>query len=402
MIWTNDLKFQKSSLNINLTIKIKAERIKQINGNLYIYIFRESIKVYDCKTFKLKADLKLPFIRKEPLFDILDNEVLIYMAAEKLYFYKINIAENKFEFMHYLTNICNFLYLSKRKEIFLLTESYCQDENKPYGMAKCDLMGNIILANKITPKIIHEFVEPEKIDNYIVTHVVSDSKKFSVFYGLCDEKYIINICGYYDSWYDYKIQWGTTEVESVINIYNADDLKEILDEKHAKYLDYLKIGDNLFKFKEKEIMFFYNEKDNKIEYIHNIFNYLNNITDNKLNKQYEEIFQEMDYNIKENNNMQKYFYLSDELFAFLDNDNNIYIVDISNENKIVRKIESIWNENEYFIKDILYNEKEDKEENLYIFFGNTRKKLVLKENSLNGEEREGKIIHGIIEKKKEE
>ena len=116
--------------------------------------------------------------------------------------------------------------------------------------------------------------------------------------------------------------------------------------------------------------------------------------------------------------MQKYFYLSDKLFALLDNDNNIYIVDISNENKIVRRIVSLWNENEYFIKDILYDEKEDKEENLYIFFGNTRKKLVLKENRLTGEERgkklvlkenrltgeerEGKIIHGIIEKKKEE
>jgi hypothetical protein len=282
-----------------------------------------------------------------------------------------------------------------------LTESYCPDENKPYGMAKCDLMGNIILANKITPKIIHEFVEPEKMDNYIVTHVVSDSKKFSVFYGLCDEKYIINICGYYDSWYDYKIGWGTTEVSSEINIYNVDDLREILDEKLTKYLDYLKIGDNLFKFKEKEIFFFYNEEDNKIEYINNIFNYLNNITDNKLNKQYEEVFREKEYNIKDNY-IQKYFYLSDKLFAFLDNDNNIYVVDISNENKIVRKIESLWKKNEYFIKDILYNKKDDKEENLYIFFGNKRKKLVLREGRLTGEEKEGKIIHGIIDNKKDE
>ena len=259
--------------------------------------------------------MKLPFIRKEPLLDILDNEVLIYFAAEKLYFYKINIAENKLEFMHYLSNICNFLFLPKRKEIFLLTESYCPDENKPYGMAKCDLMGNIIFTNKITPKTIHEFVEPEKIDNSILTHVVSNTRNFSAFYGLCDEKYIINICGLFNDWYDYKIQWGQTEVSSTINIYKVDALKEILDEKHEKYLDYLKIGDNLFKFKEKEIIFFYNEKDNKIEYINNIFNYLNNITDNKLNKNYEEVFHEMEYNIK-NNYEQKYFYLSDKLFHF--------------------------------------------------------------------------------------
>ena len=401
MIWTKDLKFQNSSLDIKTTIKIKANRIKQINGNLYIYVFSESIQVYDCKTFKLKANLKLPFIRKEPILDILDNEVLIYMAAEKLYFYKINLAENKLVFMHYLSNICNFLFLPKRKEIFLLTESYCEDKNKPYGMAKSDLMGNIILTNKITPKINHEFVEPEKIDNDFPTHVVSNTKNFSVFYGLCDEKYIINICGYFDDWYDYKIRWGQTEVSSSIDIYKVDDLKEILDERHQNYLDYLKIGDNLFKFKEKDIFFFYNEKENKIEYINNLPNYLNNTIDDKLIKNSEEVFHEGEYSVNGNNYIQKYFYLCDKLFAFFDNDNNLYIVDISNENKIVRKIESFWDSNEFFIKDILYNEKEDKEENLYISFGNKRKKLVLKENRLTGEEREGKIIHVIIKKKKE-
>ena len=399
MIWTKDLKFQNSSLDIKTTIKIKANRIKQINGNLYIYVFSESIQVYDCKTFKLKANLKLPFIRKEPILDILDNEVLIYIAAEKLYFYKINLAENKLVFMHYLSNICNFLFLPKRKEIFLLTESYCEDKNKPYGMAKSDLMGNIILTNKITPKINHEFVEPERIDNDFPTHVVSNTRNFSIFYGLCGEKYIINICGYFDDWYDYKIRWGQTEVSSSINIYKADDLKEILDERHQNYLDYLKIGDNLFKFKEKDIFFFYNEKENKIEYINNLPNYLNNIIDDKLIKKYEEVFHEVEYSINGNNYIQKYF--CDKLFGFLDNDNNLYIVDISNENKIVRKIESFWDSNEFFIKDILYNEKEDKEENLYISFGNKRKKLVLKENRLTGEEREGKIIHVIIKKKKE-
>ena len=59
---------------------------------------------------------------------------------------------------------------------------------------------------------------------------------------------------------DYKIGYGETEVSSRINIYITDDLKEILDEKLEDYLDYLKIGDNFFKFKEKEIFFFYNEK----------------------------------------------------------------------------------------------------------------------------------------------
>ena len=89
------------------------------------------------------------------------------------------------------------------------------------------------------------------------------------------------------------------------------------------------------------------------------------------------------------------------MFSFLDSDNNLYVVDISNENKVVRKIESLWDVKEYYIKDILYNEKEDKEENLYICLGNKKRKIVLKENKLTDEEKEGKIIHGIIEKKKE-
>ena len=62
----------------------------------------------------------------------------------------------------------------------------------------------------------------------------------------------------------------------------------------------------------------------------------------------------------------------------------------------MKKIDSFWNVNEYYLKDISYKRTEDKKENLYICFGNKRKKLVLKEGQLNGEEREGKIIHGII------
>ena len=400
MIWIKDLELQKCSFDKKFEIETKIERIKQINGNIYVYIFNDTIKVYDYKTFKLKADLKLPFIKKEPLFSILDNEVLIYMAEGKLYFYKINISENKLEFLHYLSNVYSFHYLSKRKEILLLTEPGCPypDLNMQYGIAKSDLMGNIILANKITPKINHELVSPEEKNDFLP----SQSSDFSVFYGLLNDEYIINIIGYYYE-YDDGINYGSSlivyEVCSRITIFKADDFELKLEESHQKYLNYMKIGDNLFKFKEKEILFFYNEKENKIEYINNIFNYLNNITDDQLNKKYKDKFKEgeiyyLHYGI-EKNDKTKYFYLSDNLFAFFYNDNNIYIVDISNENKVVRKIDSSWNE--YYIKYISYKKSEDKKENLYICFGNKRKKLVLKEGRLDGEEREGKIIHGIIE-----
>ena len=194
---------------------------------------------------------------------------------------------------------------------------------------------------------------------------------------------------------DYKIGYGETEVSSRINIYITDDLKEILDEKLEDYLDYLKIGDNFFKFKEKEIFFFYNEKDNKIEYINNVFNYLNNIKDDKLNKEYENLLLIGEdypcYDTFKKKYIQKYFYLADKLFSFFDNDSGLYIVDISNENKIVRKIELNWDIKKYFLKDILYNETKDKEENLYICLGKKGEQIEI----------EGEIIHGIIEKKKE-
>ena len=395
MIWTKDLKSLNNSLDIRMTIKTKVERIKNINGNLFVYVFRESIKVYDCKTFKLKADLSLPFIRKKPLIDILDNEVLIYMAAEKLYFYKINIEEKKFEFMLYLSNICDFIYLQKRKEIFLLTRKYCEDGPISYGMARTNLMGNIILSINITPKISYEFVAPEEINNFdFPTHVISKSENFGLSYGLLNDKYIINIYGYCDDWYDYKINFGLTEVESTINIYRVDDLKEILDEQHLKYLDFLKIGDNLFKFKRKEIFFFYNEKENKIEYINNILNYLNNVKDEKLNKQYEDRFYDMDVGSIDKDK-PSYFYLSDNLFSFFDN-NNLFIVDISNEVKVVRKINLFFDLKKDFIKDISYHKTIDNKENLYISFGKKGKQILLKDNKLIEGEKEGNIIHGII------
>ena len=260
MIWLKDLKSNNCSLDIKNEIRAKIERIKHINGNIYAYAFNDSIKVYDDKTLKLKADLKLPFIRKEPLLDILDNEVLIYMASGKLYFYKINIPENKFEFMYYLSNVYSFHYLSKRKEILLLTEPYIPylELNEQFGMAKSYLMGNIILANKITPKINHKFVSPEETNDFLL----SPNSEFSTFYGLLIDQYIININGYFYE-YDvdeYRSNSSIFEVGSRINIYKADDLKLILEERHPKYLNYVKMIIYLNSKKKKYFSFIMRKK----------------------------------------------------------------------------------------------------------------------------------------------
>ena len=52
MILTKDLELQKCSFEKKFEITTKVERIKQINGDIYVYIFNDTIKVYDYKTFK--------------------------------------------------------------------------------------------------------------------------------------------------------------------------------------------------------------------------------------------------------------------------------------------------------------------------------------------------------------
>ena len=204
--------------------------------------------------------------------------MLVIFAAEKLYFYLINIEKNELSFMHYLSGIFNFCYLKKRKELFLLTELGSYEEKMvDWGMAKSDLKGNIIFANKIKPKIHYEFISPEPINQCdFPTHVIYNNKNFSQFNGFNDDKYILNISGYINSWCDYKIDFGDTEIRFDTSIFNADNFNKLLDEEdNCNDLEYYKITDNLFKYVSQKGSFYYNEKDNKIEYIDDIFNYIN-------------------------------------------------------------------------------------------------------------------------------
>ena len=237
------LKARVNNFQINTILNAKVDNLKIINGNIYAYVINNSIKIYDCKTFKEKASLKLPFERKEPLLEILENEILIIQGFTKLYFYKINIKEKKLLFLHYLSEIFNFCYLKKRKEIFLLMElgSYKEDI-KPWGMAKVDLLGNIVYSNKIKPTISYEFVPPKKLeDTKICTHVQSTQKDFAKFRGFNDDKFIINISGYSYDWYDYKIGYGETEIRFDVTILDADDLTELLNENMKMIWNFLKL-----------------------------------------------------------------------------------------------------------------------------------------------------------------
>ena len=388
------LKAKINSFQINSVVKIKADKLQIVNGNLYAYLINDLIKVYDNKTFKELANLKLPFKRKKQLFEILENETLIIYADSKLYFYKINLKQNELSFLHYLSEVYNFCYLKKRKEIFLLTELGSYDEKKlPWGMARSDILGNILFANKIKPEKYYEFTPPKSIDQPdLCTHVQSTLKQFNEFNGFNNDKYIINISGYIYDWYDYKINWGDTEIRFDISIFNADNLNELLEENHYDDLECCKITDNLFKFVSQNRAFYFNEKNNKIEYIDNIFNYISKpfslIYQNKKKKNLLSEDDETNGE-KKNNQEYKYFNLNDNMFAVFDGKYFLYIIDLSTKTNIVQRIELSCIKDKYIepdIKNIIYY-KSNKKEYLYISFVAKDKKT---------EKNISQIMHGLI------
>ena len=395
------LKAKNKSFQINAVIKIEADKLKIVNGNLYVYLINDSIKVYDCIKFKKIANLKLPFKRKKQIFEILENEILIIYGDSKLYFYKINLEENDLTFLYYLSEVYNFCYLKKRKEIFLLTELGSYEKKKmPWGMARSDLLGNIIFANKIKPEICYEFIPPKSIEQSdLYTHVQSTFKQFNEFNGFNNDKYIINISGYIYDWYDYKISWGDTEIRFDISIFNADNFDELLEKKHYDDdLECSKITDNLFKFISQKGSFYYNENENKIEYIDNIFNYISKpfslIYQNKKKKKKKYMLNENNepYNEKnEEKNKQeyKYFNLNDNMFAVFDRKYYLYIIDLSSKNHIVQKIELNWIKDKYIdpdIKNMIYYKSDKKEYLTFSFLAKDKKteKII------------SQIIHGIM------
>ena len=131
---------------VNKEASKEIDRLKILKGNLYVYLVKNSIKVYNINTFKEISTLKYPFNREDEFVfgrefitvEIMENEIVLILADKKLYFYKINLKENKLCFLHYLSEIHHFCYLEKRKEIFLLTIN-----KPPYDYSKSDLLGKI-------------------------------------------------------------------------------------------------------------------------------------------------------------------------------------------------------------------------------------------------------------------
>ena len=352
------------------------DKLKIYNKKIYIYIVDNSIKVYDCNTFKEVSNLKLPFNRGKKsgfkeyvIADILENGIFLILADKKLYFYEINLKENQLKFMHYLSEVHHFYYLQKKKEIFLLTENTLVGDY--YGMAKSDLFGNIIFRNKNNqPQIFYDFIPPKEVNADTLFYDMSSRTpiQYSKFDGFNNDKFIINICGYTDNFY--------RDENYNISIYNSDNLKEIFNKDYYVDLRYVKITDIYFKKCYDDLsIFYYNEKENTINYINNItekiYKYFNIEKSND-----EEEYKKGIYN-------EKYFNLKDNVFCLF-NGCFIFIIDLFSNN-IIKKIEVKTNDN-CEIKD-LFLLKRNGQEYLYI--------SAIIYDKLNYDNK-NKIINGII------
>ena len=331
----NNSKSKRSSKNI--------DKLKIYDNYLYAYILENKIIVYDINTFKEISVLNIPFKRgemnpfKEYIFvDILENGTALILAYKQLYFFEINLKESKLKFLKYLSEVYHFCILEKKKEIFLLTENTLVGDY--YGMAKCDFSGNIIFRNKNNqPQIYYEYIPPKEVNGE--TLFFQSTSRAPIHFDSYDtfnnEKFIMNVWGCTDNWYHYSCGAPKDEQYS-ISVYNSENLKELFNEKYEEDLRCVKISDNLFKkCRDDYKIFYYDEKNNRINFIDNISNIIY--------KQFNIIHEKVDddgriyFLGQEKKPDEKYFNLKNDMFCFFDG-NFLFIVDLS-ENLVIKKID---------------------------------------------------------------
>ena len=331
----NNSKSKRSSKNV--------DKLKIYDKYWYSYILENKIIVYDINTFKEISVLNIPFKRGEmnPFkeyihVDILENGTALILAYKQLYFFEINLKESQLKFLKYLSEVYHFCILEKKKEIFLLTENTLVGDY--YGMAKCDFSGNIIFRNKNNqPQIYYEYIPPKEVNGE--TLFFQSTSRAPIHFDSYDtfnnEKFIMNVWGCTDNWYHYSCGAPKDEQYS-ISVYNSENLKELFNEKYEEDLRCVKISDNLFKkCRDDYKIFYYDEKNNRINFIDNISNIIY--------KQFNIIHEKVDddgriyFLGQEKKPDEKYFNLKNDMFCFFDG-NFLFIVDLS-ENLVIKKID---------------------------------------------------------------
>ena len=318
------------------------DKIKIYDKYLYAYILENKIIVYDINTFKEISNLNIPFKRGEMnpfkeyiAVEILENGIALILAYKHLYFYEINLKESQLKFLKYISEVYNFCILEEKKQIFLLTENTLVGDY--YGMAKCDFSGKIIFRNKNNqPQIYYEYIEPKDV-NVDALFFQSTNRAlihFDKYDSFNNEKYILNVYGYTDNWYHYSC--GAPKDEKYdISVYDSENLKEIFNEKYEEDLRYVKINDNLFKkCRDDYKIFYYDEKNNRINFIDNI----TNIIYKQFNIVHKKIDDKRVYFVgEEKEPVEKYFNLKNDMFCFFDG-SFLFIIDLS-KNLVIKKVD---------------------------------------------------------------
>ena len=338
-------KTEERSFQLNSSISKRRskniDKLKICDKYMYSYILENMIIVYDINTFKEISALKIPFIRgkmnpfKEYInVDILENGIALILAYKHLYFYEINLKESQLKFLKYISEVYHYCILEKKKEIFLLTENTLVGDY--YGMAKCDFSGKIIFRNKNNqPQVYYNYIKPKEVngDTLFFQSTSRAPIHFDSYDSFNNEKFIINVWGCTDNWYHYSCGAPKDERYS-ISVYDSENLKEIFNEKYEEDLRYIKISDNYFKkCRDDYKIFYYDEKNNRINFIDNI----TNIIYKQFNMVHKKIDEGRVYFMGEEKEPdEKYFNLKNDMFCFFDG-SFLFIIDLS-KNLVIKKI----------------------------------------------------------------
>lgn len=277
------------------TFSNKINKFLIIKNTIYIFLNDNTFKIYNCISFKELGSFKLPFNTIN--YEVIDKNLIILFDNNILYQYKINIKENKLEFVFYILNVYMYKFLMNKKEILLIM-------NSSKSLAKVNLLGQIIFYIKEKPKILFNIDGILKNKIYVNTNnKFKDSSNYIFISGFNKDKYIMHIFGYTVDNYDYS------ENNYTICIYNSDKLNILLKNSYLFFLMSKKISDKFFIIEYFIKLFYYNEKNNEIIFIDNI----------------------------DIENISEFYYLSDDICCAVYNSDSLYIFDFS-KNIISKKI----------------------------------------------------------------
>ena len=269
------LKKEYTSHKFQLMLKITLDRGDKIDNDskmikekyIFLYNYPNIIKVYDCIQFKRVALLKLPITpTKYQIIDI--NHILIY-SRNKLYCYSINLLESKLIFKFIILDVYLFTYLQEKKEILIITQ-------KDRDFMRLNLEGEIKMKPKNITKIFFDEKEVEKNnqtdsdDEDTIDDAYISNGYFNFLDGFNKDKYVFKYFGYYLSSGDPYDAYSEEYYD--ITIFNIENMKERTSSESSIYGMCKKLTDTLFIDEDgNEPIIYYDEKENIIKYLDNIF-----------------------------------------------------------------------------------------------------------------------------------